>query len=81
MWVRPRKQLVALDIKNMSPKHGAPYLTPAQFKKMIEKEDVVLVDARNDYEWRVGKFRNAITLPMGSFSSFGFVPLVSILIR
>ncbi len=67
-WVRYRKEIVALGVKGVSPKRGGKYLTPGQFKKLLDKkEDVVLVDARNDYEWRVGKFRNAVTLPMETF--------------
>ncbi|MBS3071918.1 rhodanese-related sulfurtransferase [Candidatus Pacearchaeota archaeon] len=33
-------------------------------------EDVVILDARNEYEWQVGKFKNAVTLPIENFTEF-----------
>ena len=52
------------------------HLKPAEFLALYEKgEDVVVVDARNDYEWRVGKFKNAVTLPLKTFRDFPKVAL------
>ncbi|MBI2666538.1 hypothetical protein HYX13_02910 [Candidatus Woesearchaeota archaeon] len=39
-------------------------------KKENSQSDFVLVDARNEYEWNVGKFKNAVTLPMKNFRDF-----------
>jgi len=67
MFVRIRKEIVHsgfyVDLGNTGK-----FLTPAQLKEILDKkEDVVLVDMRNDYESKIGKFRNAVTLPMRSF--------------
>jgi len=52
-------------------KYAGTYIAPKQLKIMYDKEeDFVIVDARNDYEWKIGKFRNAITLPIDVFRDF-----------
>jgi len=33
-------------------------------------EDIVILDARNEYEWQVGKFKDAVTLPIENFTEF-----------
>lgn len=56
--------------------HTGTHLTPATFLQMYETEkDMIVVDARNDYEWRVGKFKNAVTLPIKTFRDFPKVAL------
>ncbi|MBI2124520.1 hypothetical protein HYT92_01890 [Candidatus Pacearchaeota archaeon] len=67
MFVRLRKEIVHSGL-NIDLRKTAKFLTPAQVKEMLDKnEDVVLVDMRNDYEAKIGKFRNAIILPMRNF--------------
>ena len=52
------------------------HLKPEEFLHLYETgQDVVVVDARNDYEWRVGKFKNAVTLPMKTFRDFPKIAL------
>lgn len=65
--VRAREEIVTskfmVDISG-----AAPYVEPMELKKMLDKnEEVVLLDARNDYEHNIGKFRNALTLPIETF--------------
>jgi UPF0176 protein len=43
------------------------HLSPAEWKKAIEEEDVVLVDVRNRYESVAGKFENAIECEIENF--------------
>lgn len=67
MFVRVRNEVVTLrgDVKL---ENKAPYISPADLHAELERgEDLVLVDMRNDYEARIGKFRNAVTLPMQNF--------------
>lgn len=67
MFVRLRKEIVYSGL-NVDLKNTAKFLTPAQLKEMLDKkEDVVLVDMRNDYEAKIGKFKNAVVLPMRNF--------------
>ncbi len=43
------------------------HLAPAQWRAMMERDDVVLLDARNDYEWELGRFEGAILPPVQNF--------------
>ncbi len=43
------------------------YVEPADLKKMMQQEDVVLVDMRSNYEHEMGKFKGAVTLDIDNF--------------
>lgn len=67
IFVRLRKEIVHSGL-NVDLGKTAKFLTPAQLKEMLDKkEDVILVDMRNNYEAKIGKFKNAIILPMRNF--------------
>ena len=46
------------------------HLEPADFAEMIDRDDVVIVDVRSNYEHNVGRFRNAITFDIDNFRDF-----------
>ncbi len=47
------------------------YISPEELHKQLEgKKKLVLLDVRNDYETKVGKFKNAVTLPLKTFREF-----------
>lgn len=46
------------------------HLSPEEFLTMAQEEDVIVLDARNDYESRVGKFKNAFTPSIKTFREF-----------
>lgn len=62
MHVRPRKEIVALDLEDdVDPRHTTgQYLSPVEFRKALEDDDTVIIDAHNDYEFDLGHFRGAI---------------------
>ncbi len=68
LTVKVRKELVALgcpvDISKM-----APFVTPAEWKRLLEDENQkkIVIDVRNDYEWKVGHFENAELIPYDTF--------------
>ncbi len=69
MVVRVRPEIVTFGRKvEMSGKGG--YVTPKVLDRWIRKGGVVLVDARNSYESRIGRFANAITPQIETFSQF-----------
>lgn len=43
------------------------FLSPDEFHRLAGQPDVVLVDTRNIYETRVGRFRDAVLLPLEGF--------------
>jgi UPF0176 protein len=69
MNVKVKDEIVRLGTK-VDLKNTGNYLSPAEFLELSKREDIVLLDTRNDYEWRVGKFKNAVTLPMKTFREF-----------
>ena len=49
----------------------ADYIQPEQLNELIEGDhDIILLDVRNNYETRIGKFKNAITLDIRNFRDF-----------
>ena len=70
MIVKYRKQLVALDAEVDMSKTGE-HVPPAQWKEMLEtQKDHVLLDVRNDYEWRLGHFEGAELPTLDTFREF-----------
>ncbi|MEO6728999.1 MAG: rhodanese-related sulfurtransferase [Candidatus Dojkabacteria bacterium] len=52
-------------------KNRAPYIHPKELKELLEKdEDIVILDARNNYESDIGKFKNAIAPDIQNFREF-----------
>ncbi len=67
LFVRLRPEVVTLR-QNVSAKEAAPYITATELHQALsDKEDLVLIDMRNDYEAAIGRFRNAVTLTMENF--------------
>lgn len=68
LMVKTRTEIVTLGHPELDPTlDTAPHLPPAEFKRMIEQEDVILFDVRNRYESEVGRFKGAICPPIESF--------------
>lgn len=67
--VKPRKEIVTLGVDRDFDLESEPdnHLSAEEWKRVIEEEEVVLFDVRNDYESAVGRFKNAITPPIGTF--------------
>lgn len=62
MHVRVKSEIVNSGLYDTSLDNSAPKLTPEQLLKFYEdKKDFVIVDARNWYESKIGRFKNAIT--------------------
>lgn len=70
LTVKYRKQLVGFDAEVDLSKRGE-HVSPKRWKEMLEKsEDHVLIDVRNDYEWKVGYFEGAELPPCATFRQF-----------
>lgn len=60
--VKTRPEIVALNSNDeVTADKGAVKLSPEEFHKMVSEENVILFDARNNFESAIGKFRNAVT--------------------
>jgi UPF0176 protein len=70
MFVRIRKEIVTSGFDIDTSKKGK-YVEPEELKKWYDdKEDFVIVDARNDYEYKIGRFKNAVNLKLDTFKDF-----------
>lgn len=68
--VRLRKEIVTSRFDVNTKKVGK-YISPSELKRMYDnKEDFVIIDARNNYESKIGKFKNAITPKIETFREF-----------
>lgn len=66
-----RREIVAIGKPSMHPSSEMNrHLTPEEFKKTIETEDVVIIDARNTYETAIGTFKNAFDPKTRTFQEF-----------
>ena len=67
MFVRVRKEIVYSGL-DVDMKNTAKFIEPSKLKEWLDNnEDITMVDMRNDYESKIGKFRNAVTLGMKNF--------------
>ena len=57
------------NIINPSQKTGV-HLEPKDFLEMKDREDVVILDVRSNYEHSMGRFKNAVTLDIENFREF-----------
>lgn len=70
LTIKYRRQLVAFDAEVDLSKRGE-HVAPADWKEMLEKDDGhILLDIRNDYEWRVGRFSGAEQPPCQTSRGF-----------
>lgn len=62
---------LGLDKKKYRAQNGGVHLKPEDVNKLIESnQDLVLIDTRNDYESRIGTFKNAIKPDTKNFRDF-----------
>ena len=68
--VRVRKEIVSSGI-NVNINNKGHYISPKELKEALDKgEDLILLDARNGYESKIGKFKGAITPDIEIFREF-----------
>ena len=72
MKVRLKKEIISLGRKDINPRElTGERISPKDLKSLLDnKEDVLVLDTRNEYETRVGKFENAIDLNLDTFRDF-----------
>ncbi len=69
MKVKLRPEIVTLGVEGIEPASMAgEYVDPAQWNALIERDDVVVIDTRNDYEVDIGTFAGARNPRTSSFS-------------
>ncbi|MGQ0599068.1 oxygen-dependent tRNA uridine(34) hydroxylase TrhO [Aquabacterium sp.] len=76
--VHRKEEIVALGLDGVTgvvpDRNEGQHLSPQQWRELIAQEDVVLIDNRNSFEYRLGRFKNAIDPSVGNFRDFpGYV--------
>jgi UPF0176 protein len=72
MLVRLKKEIISFGIETIAPAtYTSTKLQPKTLKQWLDEgRPVTLLDTRNDYEIKLGTFKNAVTLPIGRFRDF-----------
>lgn len=73
--VKLREEIVTLGLKkddhDVSLNHKAPYIEPQELAQLYQnEEEFYIIDARNEYESRIGQFHRAIAAPIDNFRDF-----------
>jgi len=71
MKVKLKREIVTLGVPGVSPsKMVGQYVKPKDWNSIISDPEVVLIDTRNDYEYAIGSFKNAINPKTNTFREF-----------
>lgn len=70
--VKPKKELVTFRLKeDIDPNElSGKRLSPREFYEHLQRDDVIVIDGRNDYEYDLGHFRGAIKPKVRTFREF-----------
>ena len=70
--VRLKKEIISLGMDDIKPEDfTGPTISPQEFKQWLDEgKEVTILDARNDYEIRIGTFENSVDLGLSSFRGF-----------
>lgn len=72
MLVRIKKEIIAFGVEGIDPaRRTSPKLAPRELKRWLDEgRPVTLLDTRNDYEVKLGTFRNALPIGIDHFRDF-----------
>ena len=71
MKVRLKKEIVAMGVRDTDPKQLTGLkVDHKQWNELISDPDVLLIDTRNEYEYEIGTFKNAISTHTKTFREF-----------
>lgn len=69
--VKLKKEIVTMGVEGIDPKRVVgTYVAPQDWNDLISDPDVMVIDTRNDYEYQVGTFKDAINPKTDSFREF-----------
>lgn len=72
MLVKIKKEIIPFGISNINPEQfTAPYITPETLTNWLKnKSELILLDTRNNFEFELGSFKNALNLNLKRFRDF-----------
>jgi len=72
LTVKARNEIVTMQLSDdVDPNHlTGRRLEPKDFYRALQEDDVLVIDGRNDYEFEMGHFRNALRPQVKAFKDF-----------
>ncbi len=71
MKVRLKKEIVTMGVEGIDPlKVVGTYVDPEDWNALIQDEETILIDTRNDYEYAIGSFQGAVDPNIKTFREF-----------
>ena len=69
--VKTKEEIVTIGDKKLDPSiNSGIYVEPKDWNSFIAKDDVLLIDTRNNYEYSIGTFKNSINPSTNNFREF-----------
>jgi len=69
--VKLKKEIVTMGVDGIDPNNVVgTYVEPSQWNDIISDPDTILIDTRNEYEYGIGTFKNAINPHTETFREF-----------
>ncbi len=68
--IRLKPEVLPLGIDGVDARQTGENLNPQQWRDMLTRDDVVLLDNRNSFEYRLGRFKGAIDPQVQNFRDF-----------
>jgi UPF0176 protein len=69
--VNLKREIVTMGVPNVDPNLiVGTYVKPTEWNELISDPDTILVDTRNDYEYRIGTFKGAVNPKTETFREF-----------
>lgn len=68
--VKMKNEIVAIKNPSIHPGTRHRHVSPEEWHQLMQRDDVVVIDARNSYEYKIGKFKNAVDPGTRAFSQF-----------
>ena len=69
--IKLKQEIVTIGDKSIDPtKNVGEYVSPEDWNSLIEEENILLIDTRNDYEYSIGSFKDSINPNTQKFRDF-----------
>ena len=69
--IKLKQEIVTIGDKSIDPtKSVGEYVKPEDWNSLLEEENILLIDTRNDYEYSIGSFKNSINPKTQKFRDF-----------
>ena len=69
--VKLKKEIVTMGVASIDPsRSGGTHIRPENWNALIDSDDVMVVDVRNEYEVKVGSFKGAVNPHTTNFRAF-----------